>query len=861
LQNDAVKKPQPRRRVPAWTSLVGLCVFVLVLFWMHRLLGEYRWHDILASMRGIPRESLLRAAALAAAGYGCLSLYEILGVTFAGAILPIGRMISISLMAYGIGHTFGTSTLSGGAIRYRAYSLLGLRAKQIATVIAFGTLTFGLGAAVLLGVSLLAKSELSAAILHLPVLLVRALGVALLGAACAYLSFVLWRREPVCIRGVKLRVPRPRIALAQVVVACADLLCAAGVLYVLLPSQAQIGFISFAGIYLLGIAAGIISTVPGGVGVFESVMLLLLSAAPRDRLLGALLAYRAIYYLAPFALALTLLAWHELWVQRGPFLRIAQLARTWLAAVAPQAIAIAVFGAGAVLVFSGATPGFTHRLALLHDLVPLPVLELSHLLGSVVGVGLLVLANGLYRRLDAAWWLTLWLLLAGAISSLLKGFDYEEALALTAVAGLLIASRGRFARRASLIEQRYSTPWLIALALVLGAATLLVGFAYRHIPYANELWWQFAFEAPAPRSLRALLLALIIAASYGLWRLLRPAPPALVRPSVVDLDSATAVIARNEDTTANLALLGDKNLLFNEERTAFIMYQVSGHSWVSMGDPVGPPAECEALAWQFLERCDVMAASPVFYQVAPDNLPLYVDLGLNLTKLGEEARVALPAFSLDGGDRADLRQAHRRAARDGARFEVLHRRDVAALVPQLRCISDAWLLDKAGGEKGFSLGYFDARYLANFDCALVRNGERIVAFANLWTAGTAEISVDLMRYGEGAPKGVIDYLLIECMLWGRAQGYKWFNLGMAPLSGLEEHPLAPAWHKLGRLVQRYGENFYHFEGLRKFKEKFLPVWRGRYLAAPGGLSLAGALVDVTTLISGGGAGRKGRDLK
>jgi phosphatidylglycerol lysyltransferase len=118
-----------------------------------------------------------------------------------------------------------------------------------------------------------------------------------------------------------------------------------------------------------------------------------------------------------------------------------------------------------------------------------------------------------------------------------------------------------------------------------------------------------------------------------------------------------------------------------------------------------------------------------------------------------------------------------------------------------------------------------------------------------------------MRYGEGAPKGVIDYLLIECMLWGRAQGYKWFNLGMAPLSGLEEHPLAPAWHKLGRLVQRYGENFYHFEGLRKFKEKFLPVWRGRYLAAPGGLSLAGALVDVTTLISGGGAGRKGRDLK
>lgn len=840
--------------MPAWTSLLGLCVFVLVLFWMHRLLGEYHWRDVVASMHGIPRGALLAAAALAAAGYGCLSLYEMLGVNFAGARLPLGRMFSISLMAYGIGHTFGTNTLSGGAIRYRAYTQLGLRPRQIATIIAFGTLTFALGAAVLLGVSLLAKPALSASILHLPVFIVQAGGVALLGAALGYLVFSVFRREPLCIRGVVIDIPRPRMAMAQIVVACSDLLCAAGVLYVLLPSQAQIGFVSFAGIYLLGIAAGIISTVPGGVGVFESIVLLLLTAAPRDRLLGALLAYRAIYYLAPFAIALVLLAWHEVRVQHGPVARILQLVRTWVNAVAPQAIAIAVFGAGAVLLLSGATPGLTRRLALLHELVPLPVLELSHLLGSVVGVGLLVLANGLYRRLDAAWWLTLWLLVAGALLSLLKGFDYEEALILAAIAGLLVASRERFARRASLIEQRYSLPWLVALGLVLGAAALLVGFAYRHIPYDHDLWWQFAFEATAPRSLRALLLALVVAAAYGLWRLLRPAPPQFIAPGAADLALAAQVAASGDDTTANLALLRDKNLMFNETRSAYIMYRVSGRSWVAMGDPVGPPAAREALAWNFLEQCDIMAASPVFYQVTPDNLPIYIDLGLHLTKLGEEARVPLAAFSLEGGARADLRQTHRRAQRDGAVFEVVPRAAVPPLMAQLREISTAWLADKPGGEKGFSLGYFDEQYLGCFDCAVVRSGERIVAFANLWMAGKSELSVDLMRYGSDAPKGVIDFLMVETMLWGRAQGYAWFNLGMAPLSGLEEHPLAPAWHKLGRLVQRYGENFYHFEGLHRFKEKFAPVWRPRYLAAPGGLSLAGALVDVTTLISGRGAG-------
>ncbi len=114
-----------------------------------------------------------------------------------------------------------------------------------------------------------------------------------------------------------------------------------------------------------------------------------------------------------------------------------------------------------------------------------------------------------------------------------------------------------------------------------------------------------------------------------------------------------------------------------------------------------------------------------------------------------------------------------------------------------------------------------------------------------------EMSVDLMRYDDSAPKGVIDFLLVECMLWGKQRRFQWFNLGMAPLSGLEEHVLAPTWHKLGRMVQRYGENFYHFEGLRKYKEKFLPVWRPRYLAASGRFAVPGALLDVTSLVSGG----------
>ncbi len=844
--------PHTNRRVPAWTTLLGIALFGLALFWLHHVLAQYRWKDILANMHAIPPSRLLAAVLLASAGYGCLTLYDALGLRFAEVRVPYPRLALISFMGFAIGHNVGLNTLSGGAIRYRAYSPLGLSAKQIGTVIAFCTLTFVLGTAVLLGLSLLSHARLSGSVLHLHPWFVVLAGCMLLGAVGAYLWLAFSRHESLRYRKIVIPVPSARIATCQILVGCSDLLCAAGVLYVLLPVQAAIGFAPFAGLYLIAIAAGVISNVPGGVGVFESVLLLIFRAVPPDHLLGALLAYRIIYYFGPFAIALALLGGHEIWVHRGPMVRLGRLGRNWLSAVTPQASAIAVFGAGAVLLFSGATPGMGNRLDWMRRFVPLPILELSHLLGSAVGVGLLVLANGLYRRLDAAWWLTMWLLCAGVLLSLLKGFDFEEAIILGAVAVVLVSARARFRRRASLIEQRFSGPWIVAVLLVLGVAVWLVLFAYRHVPYDKELWWEFAFEASAPRSLRALLLAAMVAAAYGLWRLLRPSRPAAPSPGKDDFEQVEVLIANGHESNANLALLGDKQLMFNEDRTAFIMYQASGGSWVSMGDPVGPAVLCEPLAWEFLERCDGMAVSPVFYQVAPDNLSLYIDLGLTLSKLGEEARVPLRTFTLDGPARADLRQMHRRAARDGATFEIVPRRDVPGILPQLRAVSDAWLAEKQAGEKRFSLGYFDERYLSNFDCAVVRRGGAIVAFANLWRAGVeTELSVDLMRYNEAAPKGVIDFMLVESMLWGKAQKYQWFSLGMAPLSGLEEHPLAPTWHKLGRMVQRYGETFYHFEGLRKYKEKFMPVWRPRYLAASGKFGVAGALLDVTSLVSGG----------
>jgi phosphatidylglycerol lysyltransferase len=294
------------------------------------------------------------------------------------------------------------------------------------------------------------------------------------------------------------------------------------------------------------------------------------------------------------------------------------------------------------------------------------------------------------------------------------------------------------------------------------------------------------------------------------------------------------------------------------------MYQVSGRSWISMGDPVvahndkaGTNAQqaterAYEMAWSFREMSDEHGGWTVFYQVTPEFLPLYVDLGLALMKLGEEARVHLPEFSLEGSQRAEFRTTRRKAEREGVSFEVLMPPLQPEVLAELGDISQDWLSAKSANEKRFSVGYFMPSYISQFPTAVARVQGKIVAFANLWpTITREELSVDLMRYSQLAPKGVMDYLFVEVMLWGKAQGYQWFNLGMAPLSGLEQHPLAPIWHRVGNLVFDVGGHFYNFEGLRRYKEKFLPVWEPRYLAAPGGLALPRVLLDVTSLIAGG----------
>jgi len=838
-------------------ALVTVTIVLVALWFLHRELAGITLAAILSHIRSVPTWSLFAASGFAICSYLTLTAYDAVGLRYLGRDIPYRQSALTSFMAFAVGHNVGVASLSGGSIRFRMYTLAGLTASEVARLIVFISSTFGIGASGLLGISLLLMPATQTAVLRLPAPVTQVAGYLLLSVPILYVALTMLRGSPVRIGNWSVAIPSTRVAVAQVGIAAIDIVFTAATLFVLLEPQLHIGFLSFLGIFMLALGVGVVSNVPGGIGVFEAVLVATLPHVDRPALLGTIIIYRLIYYVGPLVLALLLLVNHES-RQHGRQLKApAEQAADWLSGVAPQVMGALAFLAGAVLLLSGASPAVDSRLAAISQVLPLPILELSHLGGSIIGMALLILSRGLYRRLHGAYQFALVALLAGIVLSLMKGFDYEEALILSGIGVALWFSRDEFYRRESLVRQQFSLQWITAVVMTFLVAVWIGLLSYRHVEYSNQLWWEFAFDAQAPRTLRASLVAAVTAVAFVLWKLFRAEPAAAMAVATPDeMNAVRRVLANARYSSANLALLGDKRFLWSPDQQAFIMYQVSGNSWISMGDPVGPVAQHEELVWAFRELVDRHDGRTVFYQVAEEFLSVYVDLGLSLSKLGEDATASLRDFSLQGGHRAELRQALNRARKHGAVFEIVPQSDVGAMMGDLRRVSDSWLADKSGAEKGFSLGSFTENYISNFDCAVVRVNNEIVAFANLWPAPAGgELSIDLMRYVPAAPKGIMDYLFVELMLWGSANGYRSFSLGMAPLSGLEEHPLAPLWHKIGHLIFTHGENFYNFEGLRNYKDKFNPEWHPRYLACPGGWrDLPMALIDVSRLISGGMAG-------
>ncbi len=832
-----------QERLRHLAPFAGVALFGVALVALHHALRDVHYRDIVRALHDLPWTSVLLALATTTLGYGALTLYDTLACRYVGRPLHYRQTAFASFVGYAFSHTLGVAVVSGGAIRLRLYTAWGLSATEVGAILLFNGLTFALGFAVLGGVMLVVDPPHLPAALPLPVHSPRGLGVVLLLLALGYVATTALRRTPILVRGRELRMPTPALAVRQIAVATADWTCASLTLWALLPAAPHVSYPTVLGAYLLAQTAGVMSHLPGGLGVFETVIVLLL-APPLDThtVVGSLVAFRAVYYFLPLVVAAVALGVHEIGLRPTMLRQMAHVAEDWGSAVAPQVLAAAVFASGAILLVSGVTPVVPSRLDQVAAVLPLWAIEIAHLIASMAGLGLVVLARDVQRRVAAAYGATVTLLAVGIVCALAKGLAWEEAGMLAVTLAALVPCRPQLYRRTARLGERFTPTWAAGVTVAVGATVWLFIFVHRHTASAPALWSQVDLRATGPRAVRTIAAVVFAALVAGAWMIrrstMREPPP----PNAVTIARAERAVAASPHATAALALVGDKRILFAEGDRAFVMYGVRGRSWIALGDPVGAEELAAELTWRFRELADRQDAECAFHAVEEARLPLYLDLGLTLTRIGDEGRIALGA---------DVKTPPHETAHDGSTVHVVDAADLPSRIAALRAVDEAWCGAAHHRELGFIAAPFEPEWIRRFPAVLVERDGALVAFASVLPSGRrAEIAVDLVRHRPDAPPNVGELVFDEAMRWGRARGYARLNLGMAPTGDPEQRSPVPGWNRLRPLLYPHAALFGDDRALRAFAESRGAAWTARYLAAPGGMALLRVLADLTALIAG-----------
>src|SRR6185436_847488 len=403
----------------ALPALIGLGLFLVALAVLRRELDAVSWRTIAADVRATSPRSLSLAILLTALNYAVLTAYDFIAFATIEKKLSRWRIAFTSLLAYAVANNVGFAMLSGASVRYRFYSRWGVKPDELSRIVISISITFWLGLLALGGLSL-AVDPLPGAREIAGKWLTGSAGWVLLAISLGYVAATFARRAPLRIGRFEIPLPTPTLALLQLVASSIDWVLAAAVLYVLLPPSSAT-FLLVLGAFFAAQLLGLASHVPGGVGVFETLIILLLQPfLSSGEVLPALVVYRAVYYLLPLSAALIALVADEVYERRHQTKRATAFLGQLSEQFSPRLLGAFTFLGGLVLLFSGATPAAEGRLNELGKIVPLGVIETSHFIGSLVGAALLLLSQGLARRLDVAYFLTVSAVAVGIAVSLLR---------------------------------------------------------------------------------------------------------------------------------------------------------------------------------------------------------------------------------------------------------------------------------------------------------------------------------------------------------------------------------------------------------------------------------------------------------
>ena len=516
----------------------------------------------------------------------------------------------------------------------------------------------------------------------------------------------------------------------------------------------------------------------------------------------------------------------------------------WTAALLTGAVGVANL-------LSAVTPSLPERIDWLEQIFPFEIRAGAHLFTVISGFFLLVLAANLLRRKRLAWLLTVTMLIVSIFSNLLKGWDYEESLLSGLLLGLLLWMRSLFTARSdrpSIIQG--IRVFIFAVLFTLAYGTL--GFYWLdrhysttfHLGEATKQTLAIFFTdnnlglQPTSRFgiffVNSIYLIGAVTLLYALWMLLQPVLLHNEATSSERQKAKEIVEQYGCSSLARFALLDDKSYYFSPSGQSVIAYVPKERGAIALGDPIGAKEDRSEAISGFKRFCALNDWIPAFYQTLPDDLELYQSLNFKTLKIGEEATVDLRSFTLQGKAGKNFRPVINKFNKLG--YEVrFHAPPIAdKLLQELRAISNDWLEQMAGSEKRFSVGWFEDKYIQSCEVAVVHNDRgNPVAFANIIPEyHRNEATIDLMRHLEEAERGTMDFLFLSMFERFKQQGYDSFNLGLAALSGVGNTVQSSRMERGMHYLYEHLNQFYNFQGLRAYKDKFHPDWESRYLVYP-----------------------------
>ncbi|MBO0469173.1 bifunctional lysylphosphatidylglycerol flippase/synthetase MprF [Enterococcus sp. DIV0242_7C1] len=584
-------------------------------------------------------------------------------------------------------------------------------------------------------------------------------------------------------------------------------------------------------LFIAASVIGIVSMIPGELGSFDLLMILGLSALgiSREVVVAWILLYRLFYYIIPFLIGVIFFM-NNLSYSLNK--RYSGIPRELSTEVAHKFVVFLMYFSGIMIVLSATIPEAFIELTWLKQLNPLSFRIITQIPAILLGFLLLITGRGIAARVKRAYFPTIGLIVITLGYTFMKDFSWGVILFLSLLLLIIVFSKRQLFREQLVYSWEMITVdgviflTLTILYIVIGVYNLP---AFPHHKHKFISFFLFPSEKIWLSGLIGILLVTLV--SYLFIRYLEGKRYKIGMP-LDDERALSLLLNYGGNTDSQLVFLGDKDMYIYQnsaqEDTVLIQFKTINNKCIVMGDPSGNKEDFSDAIEQFINEADRWGYLPVFYEVSEECVMFLHEFGYDFIKMGEEAHVDLPSFTLSGKKMKSERAVMNRFTKENYSFEVLSPPFSDELVSELKQVSDEWLGSRK--EKGFSLGFFNEDYLARSQIAVAKNQSgKIIAFANIMPTYTKEEgTIDLMRYSKEAPSGVMDYLFISLFQHMQEEGLAYFNLGMAPLSNVGTSRKSFIQERIAYLVYEFGSRFYSFQGLRDYKEKYATAWVSRY---------------------------------